>query len=247
MPTVATAGQPMSAELTTIKEWVKEDAQVKAIIGKHLSSIIQNMFGEKLMAHQQWDTLSKHFGRLDVIFQFELHDQLFSERLKDTENASQYISVFKNGRHRFAEMEIAFTNSEAIWMFLHGLPETPQWVMFQSLTLGLYKPITSSSMPTTTATVPPITFKDIAAAFSEEANRQRGQQKLAHPESEYANVASAPSVEQKVNPIDDIWIHRQNPKGVSCDNSICNRLPRSMTHDWEHCMQSGGEMESKAP
>lgn len=119
--------------------------------------------------------------------------------------------------------------------------------MFQSLTLRLYKPITSPSMPTTTATVLPITFEDIAAAFSEEANRQQGQQKLAHPESEYANVASAPSVEQKVNPMDDIRIHRQNPKGVSCDNPICNRLPRSMTHDWEHCMQSGGEMESKAP
>ncbi|KAG2053852.1 hypothetical protein BDR06DRAFT_859880, partial [Suillus hirtellus] len=127
MPKVATAGQPTSAELTAIKEWVKEDAQAKAIIGRCLSPIVQNMLGEKLMARQQWDALLKHFGRLDVTSQFELCDQLFSERLKDAEDASRYISVFENGRRRFAEMGIAFMDSEAVWMLLHGLPETPQW------------------------------------------------------------------------------------------------------------------------
>jgi hypothetical protein len=70
-------------------------------------------------------------------------------------------------------MGIAFTDSEAVWMLLHGLPETPQWVVFRSLTLGLYKaPSTSST--TTTPVVPPVAFEDVTAAFSEEANRQRG-------------------------------------------------------------------------
>jgi hypothetical protein len=62
LPTAVTAGQPMSAELTTMKEWVKEDAQAKAIIGRRLSPIVQNMLGEKLTARQQWDALSKRFG-----------------------------------------------------------------------------------------------------------------------------------------------------------------------------------------
>lgn len=114
MPKVTTAGQPMSAELTAIKEWVKEDAQAKAIIGRRLSPIVQNMLGEKLTARQQWNALLKRFGRLNVTSQFELRDQLFSERLKDMEDASRYISVFENGRRRFAEMGIAFTDSEAV-------------------------------------------------------------------------------------------------------------------------------------
>ncbi|KAG1796043.1 uncharacterized protein HD556DRAFT_1234860 [Suillus plorans] len=59
MPKVTTPGQPTATELASIKEWVKEDAQAKAIISRCLSSIVQNMLGEKLMAHQQWDALLK--------------------------------------------------------------------------------------------------------------------------------------------------------------------------------------------
>ncbi|KAG1814719.1 uncharacterized protein BJ212DRAFT_1273930 [Suillus subaureus] len=80
-------------------------------------------------------------------------------------------------------MGITFSDLEAVWMLLHGLPETPQWVVFQSLTLGLYKPpVTTSSSTTTssmTTTAPSVSFEDVAAAFTEEANRQCGHQKLA--------------------------------------------------------------------
>ncbi|KAG2032643.1 hypothetical protein BDR03DRAFT_1014991 [Suillus americanus] len=137
MPTAATARQPTSTELTSMKDWVKEDAQARAIISRCLSPIVQNMLSKKL----------------DVTSQFKLHDQLFSGRLKDADDAS--------------------CNSEAVWMLLHGLLETPQWVVFHSLTLGLYKTPTSSTTSTTApATVPPVTFEDIATTFLEEANCQ---------------------------------------------------------------------------
>ncbi|KAG2048201.1 hypothetical protein BDR06DRAFT_862463, partial [Suillus hirtellus] len=245
MPKVATAGQLTSAELTAIKEWVKEDAQAKAIIGRRLSPIIQNMLGEKLMARQQWDALLKCFGRLDVTSQFELRDQLFLERLKDAEDASRYISVFENGRRRFTEMGIAFMDSEAVWMLLHGLLETPQWVVFHSLTLGHYKTMSSSTSSTQTTT-PTVAFKDVATAFTEEANHQRGQLKLARPGSEYSNAVAPPSYDQKVNSSNGVRIHKHNPKGVPCNNAACSRLPCLMTHDREHCLQPGGGMEGKA-
>ncbi|KIK32892.1 hypothetical protein CY34DRAFT_46459, partial [Suillus luteus UH-Slu-Lm8-n1] len=41
MPTPAQAGAPSSAEREAIKDWIKEDAQTKAIIGRRLSPIIQ--------------------------------------------------------------------------------------------------------------------------------------------------------------------------------------------------------------
>ncbi|KIK32891.1 hypothetical protein CY34DRAFT_100585, partial [Suillus luteus UH-Slu-Lm8-n1] len=85
------------------------------------------MLGEKVTARHQWQFLHKRFACLDVTSQFELRDQLFSERLKDAEDASRYLSVFENGRRRFAEMGVTFTDEESIWMLLHGLPDTPQW------------------------------------------------------------------------------------------------------------------------
>ncbi|KIK32467.1 hypothetical protein CY34DRAFT_37624, partial [Suillus luteus UH-Slu-Lm8-n1] len=131
MPQAATAGQPTSAELTLMKDWIKEDTQTKAIIGRRLSPVIQNILGEKLTARQQWEMLSKRFARLDVTSQYELHSLLFSERLKDPDDASCYLGVFENGRRRFVEMGVTFTDGEGIFMLLNGLPEMPQWVVFR--------------------------------------------------------------------------------------------------------------------
>lgn len=203
MPTPATAGQPSAAELTLMKEWVKEDAQTKAIIRCRLSPVVQNMLGEKLTAHQQWEMLTKHFAWLDVTSQFELHTQLFSECLKDAEDASRYLGVFENGRRCFAEMGVTFTDEESIWMLLNGLLETPQWVVFRSLTMAHYKTPPSSSVTTTTSpSVPRLTFEEVATSFTEEANHQRGQQRLsACPGSEYANMTNIPSTECRTNPV----------------------------------------------
>jgi hypothetical protein len=52
--------------------------------------------GERATARHQWQTLHRHFAWLDVTSQFELQDQLFSEKLKDASDASCYLSVFEN-------------------------------------------------------------------------------------------------------------------------------------------------------
>ncbi|KIK45146.1 hypothetical protein CY34DRAFT_78402, partial [Suillus luteus UH-Slu-Lm8-n1] len=118
--------------------------------------------------------------------------------------------------------------------------------------MGLYKAPTAVS--STAPTVPTkVTFEDIAISFSEEANRQSSQLKLTKPGSEYANAAShshSHSQSQQapvVNPATGVRIHKQNPKGVVCDNPVCTGLPCSLTHNREHCMQQGGGMEGKAP
>ncbi|KAG1878133.1 hypothetical protein DFJ58DRAFT_649155, partial [Suillus subalutaceus] len=87
-----------------------------------------------------------------------------------------YISIFENGCQRFADVGIAFNDSKAIWMLLHGLPETLQWVVFQSLTLSFYNKTTPSSTSTSTTliTTQSVTFKNIATVFTKEANQQQG-------------------------------------------------------------------------
>lgn len=130
LPVAATPAQPTADELKNMKEWTKEDAQAKAIIGRKLSPVVQNILDESLSAHEQWDVLAQCFSRLDITSQFELRSQLFSERLKDAEDAPCYLGVLENGRRRFAEMGVVFTDEEAIFMLLNGLPNSPQWIVF---------------------------------------------------------------------------------------------------------------------
>ncbi|KAG2747159.1 hypothetical protein P692DRAFT_20695832, partial [Suillus brevipes Sb2] len=97
MPKAAVAATPTDAEKKAMIEWIKEDAQAKGIICRRISPVVQSLLGESLTARQQWDILSKHFGRLNMTSQFELRDQLFNEKLKDADDASRYIGVFENG------------------------------------------------------------------------------------------------------------------------------------------------------
>lgn len=251
MPKAAVAATPTDAEKKAMIEWIKEDAQAKGIICRRISPVVQSLLGESLTARQQWDTLSKHFGRLDMTSQFELRDQLFNEKLKDADDASRYIGVFENGRRRFAEMGVVVTEDETIYLLLHGLPKTTEWLVFRRLTYGQFNTPNFSPAATTSSPAPPPTrtFVQVASALSEEANRIRVEKKSSGPGSEYANAttSSSYSVEMKVNPKTGVRIHRQNPKGVSCENAACAGLPRSLTHDLEHCLQKGGGMENKAP
>ncbi|KAG2340505.1 hypothetical protein BDR05DRAFT_950396 [Suillus weaverae] len=159
MPKAAVATMPTDAEKKAMIEWIKEDAQAKGII-----------YRESLTARQQWDILSKHFGHLDMTSQFELWDQLFNEKLKDADDASRYIGVFENGRRCFAEMGVVVTEDETIYLLLHGLPKTTEWLVFRRLTYGQFN--TPNFPPTTSSPAPPptCTFAQVASALSEEAN-----------------------------------------------------------------------------
>ncbi|KAG2742394.1 hypothetical protein P692DRAFT_20707802, partial [Suillus brevipes Sb2] len=96
-----------------------------------LSPVVQILLDKALTARQQWKTLAEHFGRLDVTSQFELQEQLFNEKLKDVDDASRYIGVFKSRCQQFAEMGVTVTEDEAIFLLLHGLPKTTDWLVYK--------------------------------------------------------------------------------------------------------------------
>ncbi|KAG2065689.1 hypothetical protein BDR04DRAFT_142636 [Suillus decipiens] len=79
IPVATVPATPTTAEIISMKEWMKKDAQTKGIIYRKLPPIIQNMLGEKLTARQQWEVLLKRFARLDGIYQFKLRSRLFAE------------------------------------------------------------------------------------------------------------------------------------------------------------------------
>ncbi|KAG2139851.1 uncharacterized protein EDB93DRAFT_693665 [Suillus bovinus] len=196
MPKPAIAGSSTSDELKLMKEWIKEDAQTKVIIYRKLSAVVQNMLDEALTAREQWDMLAKRFARLDANCQFELRTQLFAEKLKNPDDAARYLEVFENGRRRFAEMQIMFTDEEFIWMLLHGLPDTPQWAMYRSLTIRMIDSSNVNALTgsTTSSVTSKVLFEHVATSFIHEANRQHRQLKLAGPRSEYTNsINTTPS------------------------------------------------------
>lgn len=226
-------------------DWIKEDAQAKGIVCRKLSPVVQGLLSESSTAREQWDTLAQHFGRLDMSSQFELCAQLFAEKLKDADDVSCYISVFKHARRHFAEMAITFTDDEAVFLLLLGLPEMPEWIIFKRMTMSMYN--NSSPTPATTSSpmVPKMGFTSIAASLSKEVNHIRGERKLNGPGSEYANAIGIGVPDSKANIKTGIHMHKSNPKGVACDNPACVGLPRSLTHDRDHCFQPGGGMEGK--
>lgn len=124
MPAPVSASAPTATEKKEMIDWIKEDAQAKGIIGRRLSPVVQTLLDEALTARQQWKTLAEHFGRLDVTSQFELREQLFNEKLKDVDDASRYIGVFKSGRQRFAEMGVTVTEDEAIFLLHRTVQHT---------------------------------------------------------------------------------------------------------------------------
>lgn len=186
-----------------------------------------------------------HFGHLDMSSQFELRAQLFSERLKDAEDVSRYISIFENARCHFTEMAIIFTNNQAVFLLLQGLPQMPEWIILKCMTMTTYRnsvPIASTS---SSPAVPKMGFMAVAASLSEEANHIRGELKLNGPGSEYANTIGTGVPDSKANVKMGICMHKSNPKGVACTNPTCAGLPHSLTHDHEHCFQPGGGMEGQ--
>ncbi|KAG2069387.1 hypothetical protein BDR04DRAFT_1021635, partial [Suillus decipiens] len=62
-----------------------------------LSPVMQNMLNKSLSAQEQWEVLAQHFSHLDITSQFELCSQLFTEKLKDAEDAPHYLGVLENG------------------------------------------------------------------------------------------------------------------------------------------------------
>ncbi|KIK91004.1 hypothetical protein PAXRUDRAFT_150567, partial [Paxillus rubicundulus Ve08.2h10] len=171
--------------------------------------------------------------------------------------------VFEDACRKFITMGVTYSNDEAVFDLLHGLPETVDWQIFREITMSRITSnistislSTSSSTPasmTSLTTVSPsiINFNDIAKLFVKKANSIVGKRKLLGPESEYANVATAHtgSVKQQgsTNPSTGLHIHRYNTKGVKCTNSACEGLSWADNHDIEHCYYPGGGMESKAP
>ncbi|KAF9222129.1 hypothetical protein BS17DRAFT_685162, partial [Gyrodon lividus] len=112
-------------------EWIKDNTKAKEIICWKISCVVLSLLDEKKSASKQWEILAGHYAQVDILSQFELQVQISMEHLKDASDATRYLGAFQNACRRFIEMGVTFTNDEAVFMFLEGLPKTVKWKMFK--------------------------------------------------------------------------------------------------------------------
>lgn len=100
-------------------------------------------------------------------------------------------------------MGVNYSNNEAIFDLLQGLPDGIEWQIFKEFTMNRMSTSSTSTTSTTTTTPgtrsTPLTFDDVAKLFTEKANTIIGRRKLAGPGSEYTNIAvvqgAAPTIQ----------------------------------------------------
>ena len=235
-------------EKEKILDWLAKDAQAKALIDRKILSVIANQLNESQMVREQWEILSKRYLRTDLLSQYELRAHVRSEKLKDADDAPRYLGIFEDARRRFIQMGVSYSNDEAIFDLLQGLPDGVEWQIFKEFTLNRMS-TSLATTPASTTSPAPLTFDDVAKLFTEKANAIIRRRKLAGPGSEYVNIAVVQGVRSniKINPATGLRMHRNNPMGVKCTNPLCTNLPRADNHDHAHCYWPGGGMESKAP
>ena len=189
-PIIADGKAPTDVEKKVFLSWLAKDSQANALINCKISSIIGNLLDESQTAREQWESLAQRYSCKDLLFQYELWTRVCLEKLKDAEDASCYLGVFKDARCRFVEMGVTYIHEESIFDLLQGLPQGIKWEIFCEFSLNkLSNESLSSIGSSSTSPTSTFMFKDIVKALLEKANAIMGHHKLSGPGSEYASPA----------------------------------------------------------
>lgn len=256
---------PTAAESKAIREWLINDLKAKSIITRHLSMTVQQLISthHSVTARDAWSILSSHFRRVDMGSQHVVRQSLYALQMKDAADASNYVGQHCVLRERLLRMGVVYTDAEAVFQLLHGLPKTGTWPQFKALitlTLPMHTltsvssfgsaSVTAGSLCAPSSSTSPLpsasAFDACVACISAEAARLIDENILAGgaPGSEYANAATTqPSSTGAVNSITGLRKHRHNPDGVFCTTVGCNKGD----HDHAHCYAKGGGMAGQAP
>ena len=123
MPIPADPKAIKDLEREGILDWLAKDTQAKVLIDRKISSVVASLLDETQSACQQWELLAQFYSHTNILSQYELCIQVCLEKLKDVDDATQYISVFEDACRRFIQMGITYTTEESVFDLIHGLPD----------------------------------------------------------------------------------------------------------------------------
>jgi hypothetical protein len=151
----------------------------------------------------------------------------------NTSDVAQYLGEFNVARQRFAEMGVTYSEQEAVYQTIEGLPTTPSWDHFKQILLELVESITDRESREDIPT-PSLLYATIAQRITSECTCLVTLRLESNPGSEYAHFSR------------EIRKHTANPLGVLCTNPRCSGKSAE-DHDWDHCWAKGGGAEGQGP
>ena len=260
LPAAADPSNPTADESKKMREWLINDSQAKTIILRRLGTCARKLIprSSDTTARAIWQIFRSHYHRIDISTQFVLRRRIQSLRMKDSADADRYVGDHIECRDRLLEMGAVYSDAEAIFQLLTGLPTTSDWQLFRAqqeqalhnsqAPSVIRSVLADGTAVSTTIQSASITFDSCAAHISSEATRLLNERLVVSgPGSEYAHSAVSGrrdgGTATAVNPITGLRKNKSNPQGIYCLTPGCGRGD----HDHEHCYREGGGMAGQAP
>ncbi|OAX39520.1 hypothetical protein K503DRAFT_665121, partial [Rhizopogon vinicolor AM-OR11-026] len=116
-------------ETAAMRAWLIDDSKAKTIILCRLTPGVGLLVprATNVTARAAWKVLQDHFHRSDVSSQYVLRRQIQALRMKDSLDGSQYVGQHISCRDRLIGMGTTYSDEEAVFHLLTGLPSTMIW------------------------------------------------------------------------------------------------------------------------
>ena len=254
LPTPADVAAPTAAEHTLILEWLKEDAVAKDIICHRLFPAVQRLIPQEhsVTACDAWSLLHSHFNHVDLGSQHLIREKILSLQMADAADAERYLGEHDALWRDLIRMGVAYSNSEAIFNLLKGLPRTGTWPAFKlvlqsslsvasvasvasassSLAKGKGKSVLSSSASSSSVSgcssisgllgSGTATFESISVHIVAEAHHLVLEASISPLVGSEFTNVAKTSRQTNVNPTTGLRCTKNNPSGVYCDTPLDN-------------------------
>ena len=208
-PAPSTASAPTAAEQKLIQDWLKEDAIAKDIICHRLSPAVLQLIPQERSstACDTWKLLHSHFDHIDLGSQYLVREKILGLQMKDAKDAQRYLGEHDTLRRDLIRMGVSYSDGEAIFNLLKGLPCTGTWLAFKLLLQNSVSTLISSTSASGTLTtsasgssisqllsIKGTTFKSVSVRIAAEAHRLVLEESVISPLGSEQYLANATSV-----------------------------------------------------
>ena len=144
----------MAAEWKLIQDWLKENVIAKDIICRCLSPAVLQLIPREWSstACNTWKLLHSHFDHIDLGSQYLVREKILGLQMKDTKDAQHYLGEHDTLHRDLIRMGMSYSNGEAVFNLLKGLPRTGTGPAFKLLLQNSVSTLISSTSASGTLT-----------------------------------------------------------------------------------------------
>jgi len=183
-PEPADPSTPTAGEHQLVYEWLKNDSVAKDLLCCHLSPVVRILIPQdhSSTAQDAWHLLHSHFDHVDLGLQHLVQEKIFNLQMKDAADAARYLGEHDAFHHDLLQMGVVYSDNEAIFNLLKGLPHTGMWPAFKLVLQSSVSVhgVCSSVSSTSTSTPSTSTSTSSAAALGTASGIVSGSSVCAH-------------------------------------------------------------------